>query len=178
MTNKSKSSCGDANCNDNNSVSVMYHELIRLYNLEMDSYGVLVSKCNGLILINGTVITLLTLSLIQLIQLKLNPNSLLFSVFVTVTYVLLVFSLFNAAIAYLTTSLRVIDAEKFYEKYHCKDSSKILDVASCLLAKHTTKIKETNVIKSKKIKYSISFLSIAVGLYIASILWALITHLS
>lgn len=165
-------------CEDIKSVQVMYNEVLRLYNFEMNSYNTLVNKGSGLIFINGTVITLVTLSLIDLIHYQLNPfPSLYFSICVSVIYILLFFSLLSAAISFRTSQIPLIIAENFYQNHYCEDHIKILDRASSIISEDTSTINKINFDKGKKIKWSIGFLSVSVGLYITIMLWVFSIHL-
>ena len=55
---------------DEKSAETIYNEIVRQYNLEMDSHDTLKDKANSIIAINGTIITLVTLAAIQILGLN------------------------------------------------------------------------------------------------------------
>ena len=70
-----------------NKTKLFYKEALRQYDLEMDSYNTLTDKANSILVSSiGTILTLLTIAVIQIVTSKVSPNPLLLMVLLIIPY--------------------------------------------------------------------------------------------
>lgn len=75
------------------SAEVIYNELVRLHNLEMDAQDTLKDRASGIMVLNGTMITLVTLAMLQLFTLVVNVRIVLLFSMIPYTFFFLSLSL-------------------------------------------------------------------------------------
>jgi len=135
---------------DEKSAKTIYNEIVRQYNLEMDSHDTLKDKANSVISINGTIITLITLAAIQILNLEIvywmKYSILLFFV----PYFFFINSFLSAINSYRLVGLDTINANELLKNYYRKPKIEILDQLSANLADNTEKNKK-KLSKKKKI---------------------------
>lgn len=95
------------------SAEIIYTEIVRLYNLEMESHDTLKDKSNSVIMATGTIITLVTLATIQLLNLNLLIKINYGISLVFIPYFFLILSLIFAVRSYRVIDLDTIDAKNF-----------------------------------------------------------------
>ncbi len=126
---------------DEKSAEILYNEIVRQYNLEMDAHDTLKDKANSIIAINGTIITLVTLAAIQILGLNvvywIKYSIVLFSI----PYLFFICSFLSAIDSYLLVDLETIHANKLLKNYYRASKLKILDQLSSNLAESTDKNK-------------------------------------
>ena len=149
-------------CKDSESIEVMYNEIVRLYELEMDSFTSLKDKTYGIIIFNGTIITLITLALVELIgvqvtyKISFNLDILLFP------YIFLILSLLLAIHSYRIADLAAIGPQAFHNEFYCEPKYKLLDQLASNIADDTEKNKDISKKRSCSIKYALYLLAAGV----------------
>lgn len=113
------------------SVDVIYQELIRQYALLMDAHDNLKDKANGLMISNATTINLVTIVTLQLLTSVKYKISLLL---VLVPYIFFIFSLYLSVESYLVQDLKTIKAEKLRKDYYNEPKTTILEQLSSNIA--------------------------------------------
>lgn len=144
------------------SAKIIYKETLRLYDLEMESYGILTNKTNGIIVFNAAIIAFITSAFIQLIILVIK-NEMSFSLILLVfPYVFLIISLSYAIRSYKTTNLPTFKPKEFYN--FCYDEKKIviLSKISQTLVNDTLKVKDIVEERGKLIDKSLYYLIIGI----------------
>lgn len=160
-------------CEDEKSIKVMYNELVRLYNLEMDSHDTLKDKTNSIIVFNGAIITLVTLSFVQLIVNKINTNFNLY--LLVIPYICLFISLFFAIWAYKVKELAVVDAKNLFVEFYCTTDIKLLDQLCANIADDVNDNKEISEERSKLVNYALFTLSIGLLFFVVMFLVFILT---
>jgi len=145
------------------SAETIFKEIIRQYNLEMDAHDTLKDKANGIMVGNGTIITLVTLATIQLLNTGFvdKIHSLILLVFIPYTF--LIFSMIFAIKSYLIVGLTTINATELLNKYYRNRKVKILDQLSSNVALYVDQNKEKSKERRKFVNLAMVFL--LVGLF-------------
>lgn len=154
---------------DEKSAKTIYNEIVRQYNLEMDSHDTLKDKANSVISINGTIITLITLAAIQILNLEIvywmKYSILLFFV----PYFFFINSFLSAINSYRLVGLDTINANELLKNYYRKPKIEILDQLSANLADNTEKNKKNSQKRRKYLdKSMISLKKGIIGLVLVS----------
>ena len=105
---------------------LFYSESLRQYNLEMDSYRILKDKSNSLLASVGTIITLLTIAVIQITTTNSSPAFLILIFLLIIPYIYFISSLLRSIESYSVSELNTINPEALIENYYEKDESEIL----------------------------------------------------
>lgn len=134
------------------SVDIIYHELIRQYALLMDAHDNLKDKANGLMISNATTINLVTIVTLQLLTSVKYKISLLL---VLIPYFFFIFSLYLGVESYLVQDLKTIKAEELRKNYHDKPKTVILEQLSSNTATDIISNRKKAATRSKKINKSI-----------------------
>lgn len=120
------------------SAETIFREIVRQYNLQMDSHDTLKDKANSIIIATGTIITLVTLATIQILNLTI-PNDIKFLIgLILIPYFFLILSEIYAIKSYLLVDLDTIDAESFFNKYYRNTKVDVLDQLSSNIAEDVT----------------------------------------
>lgn len=114
------------------SAEVIYSELVRQYDLEMDVQDTLKDKANGLMVLNGTTISLITLVLIQLVNSVVKHRIVL--LFIIIPYIFFIYSLYAGIKSYETRKLSTVSAKRLHELYYRKSKATILEQLSSNIA--------------------------------------------
>ncbi|AIS31670.1 hypothetical protein BRM9_0853 [Methanobacterium formicicum] len=133
------------------SAEILYNEIKRQDKLVMSSFDSLNNKANGIIVSCGTLITLITLAIIQLLNSKVMDTFFLMHTlvfFLFLPYVFLIISIVLSIKSYYIKDLKTFNAEKLLEEYYRNHKVKIMDILSSNLASYIEKNKE----ESKKQK--------------------------
>lgn len=144
------------------SAEIIYTEIVRLYNLEMESHDTLKDKSNSVIMATGTIITLVTLATIQLLNLNLLIKINYGISLVFIPYFFLILSLIFAVRSYRVIDLDTIDAKKFLKKYYQKPKITLLDRLASNIADDTNKNKKKSKERKKFVNYAMKSLVIGI----------------
>ncbi len=128
----------------------------------MDAHDTLKDKANGIILGNGTIITLVTLATIQLLNTGFvdKIHSLILLVFIP--YAFLIFSMILAIKSYLSVGLTTVSATKLLNEYYRNRKVKILNQLSSNVAWYVDQNKEKSKERSKSVNRAM--VSLFIGL--------------
>lgn len=142
------------------SAEVIYNELVRLYDLEMDAQDTLKDKANGLMVLNGTIITLVTLVMIQLVTLVVTDKMVL--LFAVIPYLLFLLSLWFGINSFLSRNLYSVSAGNLHIDYYHKYKDVILEQLSSNLAEFIDANKTITNDRSHNVNLSINFFRLGV----------------
>ena len=137
------------------SSEVIYNELVRLYGLEMDAQDTLKDRANGLMVLNGTIITLATLVMIQLVTLVVTDKMVL--LLAIIPYTLFILSLWFGINSFKSRDLLSLSADNLHRDYYRKYKDVILEQLSSNLAEFIDSNKEITDDRSYNVNLSISF---------------------
>lgn len=146
----------------------MYNEMIRLYDLEMDSHNTLKDKANGIIVFNGTIITLVTLSFVQLIVNKINTSFNLY--LLIIPYICLFISLFLAIRAYKVEKLSNVDSKALLNEYYLEPEIEILNQICANMADDNNKNQKISSKRSKLVNHALYALFMGLLLFVVMFL--------
>jgi len=156
-----------------NKTKLFYKEALRQYDLEMDSYNTLTDKANSILVSIGTILTLLTIAVIQIVTSKVSPNPLLLMVLLIIPYTFLITSLLLSIESYSVSELATINPKKLIEKYYSKSENEILmqlisNISNDLVEnKKITEDRSTLINQSlKSLKKGIITLIIVISVYV------------
>lgn len=140
------------------SSEIIFNEMIRLYNLESQSHDALNNKAYGLIVSNGTIITLITLVTVQIIDRVMIQNCGIF--LVLIPYLFLIYSMLISIKSYKVDNLSTLDAEKLLYSYYGKPASDLIDQLSSNIADDIKSNQRKSEKKSDRINCSMNLLMI------------------
>lgn len=155
------------------SVDIIYHELIRQYALLMDAHNNLKDKANGLMISNATTINLVTIVTLQLLTSVKYKISLLL---ILIPYFFFIFSLYLSVESYLVEDLKTIKAEELRKNYYDKPKTVILEQLSSNIAIDIKSNRKKAATRSKKINKSIHLFKIGIISFITIFLLIIITN--
>lgn len=116
------------------SAETIFKEVVRQYDLQMDSHDTLKDKANSIIIATGTIITLVTLATIQILNLEIPGDANFLIGLIIIPYFFLIFAAINAIRSYLLVELTAIDAEVLIKEYHRAKKVDLLDQLSANIA--------------------------------------------
>lgn len=119
------------------SAEIIFREVVRQYNLQMDSHDTLKDKANSIITASGTIITVITLFTIQVLNLDILHIKKIVIIFIVPYYFLIQATLY-ALKSYFLIELETIDAESFFNKYYKRPKIEILEQLSSNIAASVT----------------------------------------
>ena len=131
------------------SSETIFNEVVRQYNLQMDSHDTLKDKANSIIIATGTIITLVTLATIQILNLEIPPDVKFLIGLIIIPYFFLILSEIYAIKSYLLVELDTINAEPFFNKYYRNKKVDILDQLSSNIAADVTSNMEKSDLRKK-----------------------------
>lgn len=137
------------------SAEVIYNELVRQYDLEIDAQDTLKDKANGIMVLNGTIITLITLVMIQLVTLIVKDKIVL--VLTIFPYAFFIYSLYIGIKSFETREMSTVSAKNLHEDYYRKSKTLILEQLSSNLAKFIDDNKRISIDRADKVDSSIHF---------------------
>lgn len=163
----------EKNRNDLNKAKLFHREALRQYELEMDSYRTLTSKANSLLASVGTILTLLTIAVIQIVTTKPFSNFLILIPDLVIPYSFLIMSLLRSIESYSVSKLSTINPQKLVENYYERSEQQILmqltsNVSNDLNENKKITEERTKLINSslKSLKMGILSLVIVVAVYL------------
>lgn len=165
MTDKNQNYAERDSLDEEESAEIIYNEIVRLYNLGMESHDNLKDKSNSIIMATGTIITLVTLATIQLINLNLLSKITYGISFVFIPYFLLILSLIFAVKSYRVRELKTIDAQKFLKKYYREPKIALLDQLASNIANDTYKNNEKAEERKKFVNYAMTSLEMGIIIF-------------
>lgn len=141
------------------STETLYNEIVRLYNLEMDAHDSLRDKANVIIAFSGTLITLITLALVQI---KFTNKINIPSWSLVISYVPLGISLFLIIKSYYIVDLYTINAQQLLERYFGQEKSQVLAQLASNIASDLEENKKISIKRAELINISLIFLIIGI----------------
>ena len=150
------------------SAEVIYNELIRLHNLEMDAQDTLKDRANGIMVLNGTMITLVTLVMLQLFTLVVNVRIVL--LFSMIPYTFFFISLFLAITSFLPRDFISISPSNLHINYYRKRKDVILEQLSSNFAEFIDMNKKITEERSKILRWSIYSFMLGTPIFVGVII--------
>lgn len=98
-------------------IEVIYNETIRQYDLLVNSLDGLNNKSIGIIAFNGTLLSLSSLSIVQIIK-ETTSNLQIFLFTIAIFYILILISITFAAIAYRVVTIQTVNPHILHEEYY------------------------------------------------------------
>jgi nucleosome binding factor SPN SPT16 subunit len=127
----------------------------------MDSYTALKDKTYGIIIFNGTIITLVTLALVQLIGVQITYKIGFKLDMLLIPYVFLISSLLLAIYAYRVASLSSVNSQNLLNEFYCEPKNEILAQLSSRIAKDTEDNKEIS--KKRTCLITVALIMLGIG---------------
>lgn len=150
---------------DEEPIGILYEELVRLYNLEMEAHDTLRDKANVIIAFAGTLITIITISIIQVkfaYKIEINP------VILALPYIPLTLSLLFVFRSYSIVHLYTINSQELLKNYFGEDRNTILAQLASNIASDTEENKKISFRRKKLI--NISLICLFIGFIFVAIL--------
>jgi hypothetical protein len=147
------------------SAEIIYNEIVRLYELGMESHDNLKDKSNSIIMATGTIITLVTLATIQLLNLNLLSKITYGISFVFIPYFLLIFSLIFAVKSYRVRELDTVSAQEFLENYYREPKITLLDQLASNIADDTYENNKKAEERKKFVDYAMTSLEMGIIIF-------------
>ncbi len=143
---------------DDDPIGVLYEELVRLYDLEMNAHNSLRDKANVIIAFGGTLITVITVAIVQIkfaYHIGINP------IILSIPYIPLIVSLILVLRSYFVVSLYTINSTALLNEFFGEDRNTLLAQLASNIADDTEKNKEISFKRKKLINYSLISLVIS-----------------
>ena len=147
---------------DEATIETIHNESIRQYNLVIGSIDGLNNKAIGIIAFNGTLLSLFSLSVLQFVNSQHLNNLQNFLIGVTISYLLILFSIFCSIYSYRVIRVNSIDAKKLHTNYYTESRKTVLDQLCSNISDDCEKNREIAETKSNFINYSLICLIIGV----------------
>lgn len=151
---------------DSESLQIIYNEILRLYNLEIDSNNILGNKAQSIILSGGSTIISFTLIIAQLI----GKYHIIFMAILLPSYYPLVRSLIKAIETYKVELFSSVDANLFLNKYYGESKETILGQLSSNLAYSTDQNKAISRKRTENLDSATNYLILGIILIVFSII--------
>ncbi len=161
---------------DLNKTKLFHREALRQYDLEMDSYRTLTGKANSLLASVGTILTVLTIAVIQIIVTKEYSNFLSLIGALVIPYIFLILSLLLSIESYRVSELATINPQNLVEQYYEKSEQ---DILMQLISNISNDLEENKEITEKRtalINNSLLFLKIGMLSLVVVVAIYLIIH--
>lgn len=140
------------------SAEIIFEEIVRQYNLQMDAHDTLKDKANSIIVASGTIITLVTLATIQILNMGISNEIKILIGVIIIPYFFLILSEIHAIKSYLLIDLTTIDAEAFFEKYYRNTKINVLEQLSSNVASAVTANKKKSDERRNHVNYAMKSL--------------------
>lgn len=142
-------------------IEVLYNESVRQYDLSMNSMDGLNNKSIGIIAFNGTLLSLSSLSIVEIIK-TTNIHLNIFLQLIILSYIIIVISTILAAFAFRVVKIQTLNPQVIHSEYYTSKKKDLLDQLCANVADDVLKNKEHSEKKSKLINFSIFFAVIGV----------------
>lgn len=141
---------------DPETINIIYNEISRQYDLVLAALDGLSNKAIGIIAFNGTLLSLSSLSVVQLVKNSLLIQE-LFIVGIVISYALILISTLFSIIAYTVINVNSIHPKKLHSNYYLSEKLKVVDQLCSNIADDTEKNREKLNQKGKYINLSLIF---------------------
>lgn len=141
---------------DPEAIEAIYNEIIRQYDFEMNSFDGLDNKSIGIIAFDGTLLSLSSLSVVQLIKSPIS-NLTLFIVAISISYIIILLSIAFAAYSFRVVSVDTVNAKNLHTDYYLHKKCDILNQLCANIADNLEKNKDISAKKKDFINISLLF---------------------
>lgn len=131
---------------DPEAIEAIYSEIIRQYDLEMNSLDGLNNKSIGIIAFDGTLLSLFSLSVVQIIKFP-NENLTFFLVAISISYFIILLSIAFAAYSFRVVSVNTVNAKNLHIDYYLHNKC---DVLNQLCSNIADNLEKNKIISTKK----------------------------
>lgn len=155
---------------DKEAIEAIHNETVRQYDLVVKSLDGLNNKAIGVIAFNGTLLSLFSLSVVQLLK-DSTANLQLFLIGVAISYFLIILSIGYAAYSFRVISINAVNAVALHKEYYLKSKKEILDQLCANISHDLESNRATSITKSNCINQSLLYSVSGVAIICISLIY-------